>query len=224
MAVPTKDSLLLNWSTNFNTRCVAAPITFGLTATQMTAYTPLHTAFVTAYNAANIVGARSKSLVSAKDDAKAALLVYARELYGFVQANNTVSDANKDLIGVTVKARPTPTPPPDTPPALDIVSVVGRTVRVRLHDASGEGNRRKPRYVKGAMVVSFVGAVPPVDTSAWIAEGTTTASELDVEFDSALAPGATVWLSAAWLGNKLDMGPACSPVSVTFGAASASAA
>ncbi len=54
MAVPTKDSLLLNWATNFNTRGTASPVTFGLVAAQMTAFTAVYTPFVTAYNASNM--------------------------------------------------------------------------------------------------------------------------------------------------------------------------
>jgi len=74
----------------------------------MTAYTALHDPFIAAMNAMGVIGARSKSLVSAKNAAKDALLPYARELYSFVQASMTVSDANKDLLGVTVRRGPTP--------------------------------------------------------------------------------------------------------------------
>ena len=223
MAIPKKDSDLAAWSINFNTRITATPVTFGLTAGQATAYTTLHAAFIAAYNAASADGARSKSLVTAKETAKAALLVYARELYGFVQANTTVSDADKNLLGVTVKAAPTPVPPPSDPPALDIVSVTGRTVRIRLHDSTDASRRGKPVGVNGAAVFSFVGATPPSGTSTWKFEGNTGKTLVDVTFPDSVAPGAQVWLCAFWFNQSKQSGPACDPMStnVQFGSAMA---
>lgn len=212
MAVPTKDSSLLNWATNFNTRGVASPVTFGLTAAQMTAFTGVFNSFVTAYNAANVPGARSKSLTSAKDDAKAALLLEARSLYALVSANVTVSNANKDLIGVNVKAKPTPIPPPSAAPALDIVSVLGKTVKIRLHDASNASKRGKPAGVKGAAVFSYIGATAPSDPSQWSFEGNTTQTLFDVAFPISAAPGAQVWLMAMWFNERAQSGPGCTPV------------
>src|SRR5438067_9953035 len=110
MAFPTKDSALAAYSTNFNTRIVASPLVFNLTALQATAYTALHDPFIAAYEAASAVGARSRSLVAAKNTAKHALLAYGRQLYGFVQSAATVSDANKELLGVRVRSTPTPQP------------------------------------------------------------------------------------------------------------------
>src|SRR4051812_16650879 len=80
MAVPTKDSELVSFSTNFSTRITATPVVFGLTAGDATAYAALHTAFLAAYNAvttARDAGDRSKSLATAKDLAKGNLLVLA---------------------------------------------------------------------------------------------------------------------------------------------------
>src|SRR5438105_1288066 len=115
MAIPTKDSLLVQFSANFSTRITATPTTFGLVAADATAYATLNTAFVAAYDAvmtARSAGERSKSLTAAKDSAKAALLTSARSLYGRVQANAAVTDANKELLGITVRAQPSPIPAP----------------------------------------------------------------------------------------------------------------
>ena len=57
MAIPTKDTLLVDWSTNANTRLTAAPATYGTTAAIATQYDALHDAFVLAYN--NMVAARA---------------------------------------------------------------------------------------------------------------------------------------------------------------------
>lgn len=223
MAVPTKDSLLLNWAQNFNTRGVASPVTFGLVAAQMTLFTTDFNAFVTAYNAANVPGARSKSLVSAKDDAKAVLLAYARSLYALISANVTVSNANKDLIGVNVRSRPQPIPAPSSAPALDVVSITGKTVRIRLHDSTGDGKRGKPAGVKGAAVFSYIGATPPTGLTGWTFEGNTTKTTVDIAFPDSALPGAQVWLTATWFNERTQSGPGCTPVgaNLQFGSAMA---
>jgi hypothetical protein len=40
-----------------------------------------------------------------------------------------------------------------------------------------------------------------------------------VVFDSSLAPGTTVFLTAFWFNPRLLSGPACTPISTSFGAA-----
>jgi len=225
MAIPLKDSALAAWSTNFDTRITATPTVFGLVAAQATAYGVLHDAFIAAYNAASVIGARSKSLVTAKATAKAALMPYARELYGFVQASLTVTDADKDLLGVTVKnTDPAPIPAPIVSPDIDFISVLGRVAKIRIHDAASS-NRRKPAGVKGATVFSYVGTTPPEDIRAWKFEGSTTKDVIDVSFPDSVAPGALVWLTAFWFNNRSLSGPACNPVSthLQFGGVSMAA-
>jgi hypothetical protein len=48
LALPKLDSLLVPFSTNWNTRTVASPATFGLLAPRVAAYTALHTPYITA--------------------------------------------------------------------------------------------------------------------------------------------------------------------------------
>ncbi len=70
MAVPTIDAQLATYSTNFNTLGVASPTTYNLTAPMMAAYTPLHTAFIDAYEAAKADGWRARRPFSSKTIAR----------------------------------------------------------------------------------------------------------------------------------------------------------
>src|SRR5437762_792670 len=115
MAIPRKDSELVDFSTNFNDRIVAAPGTYGLSALQASTYTSYHTPFIAAYTAlvaARESGTRSSSLAAAKDAAKTALLGYARQLYSQVQLSQTVPDSAKIELGVHVPRAPSPQPIP----------------------------------------------------------------------------------------------------------------
>jgi hypothetical protein len=215
MPVPTKDSELVPWSTNWNTRTVADPADFALTAAQCTAYTAVHTPYITAMAAISSPGAKSKALVATKDAAKTALLSYARGLYAFVQASNEVTVANKELLGVTVRSMPSPIPPPGVAPALDILSIARNVVKVRVHDAADAG-RTKPVGVKAAAICSYVGPVAPTDPSLYSWQGSTGRPVFDVSFPESLAPGTVVWITAMWLNERQQTGPACDPVSAVI--------
>ncbi|MGI8549778.1 MAG: hypothetical protein ACR2PL_03115, partial [Dehalococcoidia bacterium] len=88
----------------------------------------------------------------------------------------------------------------------------------RRQDSTGV-LRGRPANSVGAILFSYIGAVAPTDPKLWFAQGTTGKTLFDVTFDSALAPGTTVWLWAQWLGTRLETGPACTAVGITFGAA-----
>jgi hypothetical protein len=214
MAVPTLDAPLTEWSINFKTLGTAQPADFSLTAAQMTSYGTLHDAWISAYNAAKASGSRSKALVMAKKDAKAALLPYARELYGLIQSSPTVTNENKTLIGVRVRDYvPTPVPPPALAPLVTLVSVVGRVARYKLADATAPTSRRKPLNAEGATILSYVGLTPPpTNDSGWKVEGQTGRTTFVVQFPNTVAPGTACWVTAVWYNRRGEYSPACAPV------------
>ena len=221
MAVPTVDSQLAEYSTNFDTLGTARAADFGLSAAQMTQYTSLHNSWMAAYNAAKAEGSRSKALVIAKNQAKNSLLVYARELYGFIQASLTVSNEDKALIGVRVIDRqPSPVPPPALAPLLTLVSVTGRAARYNLADAAAPTGRRKPPNAEGATILSYVGATPPPtppaapppDAPGWRIEGQTGRTTFIVPFPETVAPGTPCWVTVLWYNRRGEYSPACAPV------------
>jgi hypothetical protein len=209
--LPDKDTQLLAWSLNFKTLITAAPTTYGLTSTMATAYTALHTAFATALEACD-PGVRNKSAVAAKNTARLNLKTSARDLAKLVEGTSTVTDAQKIELGLNVRATPTPIPAPTVAPDIDIVSVAGNIVKIRLHDAETPGKRGKPTNVAGATVFTYVGAAAPTELTAWKFEGNTTKTEIDIAFDASLAPGTVVWFTAFWRNPRDLSGPACAPM------------
>src|SRR5215472_13730287 len=97
--LPAREAELVTWSTNFNTKITATPTTYGLTAAQATAYTALHNAFVTAFNAANSDATNSRSSVVTKNSAKSALIANARQLAGIVQRYPGTTNAMRSDLG-----------------------------------------------------------------------------------------------------------------------------
>ena len=216
MSIPTKDSSLVEWSTNANTRLTAAPATYGTTAAIATQYDTLHDAFVLAYDnliAARAAGTRSESLTALKDGAKVNLLAFARPLYRQIQANTGVTDAAKIELGVhVIDFQPTPQPVPGFAPGLTVVSVDGRMVRIRLSDPANPTRKRMPDGVNGATVMSFVGASAPSNPTAYKYEGSTSKTTVDILFPESVAPGTQVWLTAFFFNERKQNGPACTAV------------
>ena len=214
--LPTREADLLTWSVNFNTLINADPVIYGLTLPQAAAYTEKHDAYAAAYQTAADPSTRTPSSIVAKREAKAALVAEARALAKIIQAFPGTTDTMRSNLGLTVHdVDPSPVPPPTHSPEIDIVSAVMRTVKLRLHNDTSLGTRGKPQGVKGALVFSYVGPLPPApeDTHLWKFETNTTRTSVEVEFPSTVASGATVWFTAFWYNPRGESGPATPPVS-----------
>ena len=57
------------------------------------------------------------------------------------------------------------------------------------------------------------GQIPLSDISAWIFEGSTSMTTMDVDFNAAIAPGPQVFLVARWFNRRSRSRPLCHPVS-----------
>ncbi|MEM9415894.1 MAG: hypothetical protein AAGA29_10520 [Planctomycetota bacterium] len=211
--IPTRESVLVTWTKSFEQTIAKQPTDFGLTVEQATAYTTAQAAFAAAYQTANEPMTRSPGNIEIKNTAKDALIALTRELVKIIQAYpGTTNDMRREL-GVTVPdLDPTPVPPPSETPTIDVLSVDGWTLNVRLHN--GESSRRgKPVGVKGATVFSYVGDQPPMSVDDWKFEGNTTKTDTKVVFPTTVAPGTKVWLTAFWFNPTAQSGPAATPVS-----------
>jgi hypothetical protein len=135
-----------------------------------------------------------------------------------------VTDAQKLALGLSVRNAPSPIPPPAVAPGLDVLSVSGFTVDIKLHDASVSGKRGKPPGVSGASVFTHVGETAPADLGAWQFEGNTGQTKLSVPFPNTLAAGAKVWITAFWFNPRKQSGPMCAPVSTNLPGGSVSMA
>lgn len=227
MAMPTSDSLLVGWGDNFDTKVTASPVTYALTATQATAFHTAYAAYTAAYSTLvsdRAGGTQSRTLTAQKNAAKAALLAVGRELYGIVQDSRSVSVADKLDVGVNPRdAVPTPVPVPATAPGIELLGVVGTTVKLRLFDTAVSGRRGKPPGVIGASVFSFIGTAPPADLAGWKFEGNTGRTKINILFPADTAPGTKVWLTASWFNSRKQAGANTDPVAANLPGGSVSA-
>ncbi len=219
--LPATDGGLNDWASNFQqkTSAVADPTTIGLTAGEVSAYSSVFEVYTFAYAAAIDPATRGEATILAKNEAKKTLVALSRQLAMAVTNHAGITNSQRQAFGLTVRSDGrTPVPPPSTSPALDIESVQGWTVNIRLHNTEVSG-RSKPLGVTGAFVYTYVGETAPTDITAWHMEGTTSRTISKVVFPGSLEPGTKVWITAAWVNPTLQTGPACTPRStqINFG-------
>ncbi len=173
--------------------------------------------FAAAYQLANNRLTRSPGNIEAKNTAKQNLVAQIRGLVKIAQASPVMNNDKRAALGITVPdTDPTPVPVPEEAPQLDISAVLGRTVKIRLREAS-TGRRKKPVGVSGASILSYIGANTPADMRDWTFEGNDTRLDTQVAFGSGFVPGTKVWLTAFWYNRRGESGPACMPVSAHIG-------
>ena len=215
MAFPTRDVLLVPYSTNFNEVLVNDHAAYGVTLDQTVAYSNVHSPYIAAVSALDVAranGTRSEQLTAARDTARDLLLGVGRELYGMVSSNTAVSNQAKIALGVNVRGENTNHSPPKTAPTVAVSGVTGRTVTVRVFDAATASKRGKARNAVGAWLYTYVGTEYPSDPSLWDFQGATTQYASQVTFANTLGGGTQVWVCASWINGKQQSGPPSLPV------------
>ena len=212
--IPHTEADLLQWSSAYSQKITASPTSYGLVVGDATQLATLQSAFATALAAATDPETRGGSTIHAKEQARVNLVDYCRFLARQIQGTPSVTDQQKYDLGLTVRdTEPTPVPIPAHPPQVTIVSVSGRTVRIRMRDVQNPTRRGRPEYVAGATIVSYVGTEAPTGASNWKFEGNTTHTTADIQFPDTVPAGATVWIACFWYNSRAMSGPACVPIS-----------
>jgi len=101
------------------------------------------------------------------------------------------------------------------PPVVQVISVVGRVVRIRLRGQSLEGGRRAIGAM-GAQVYSHVGEQAPEDPRAYHHEGLATRETFQIVFPNSVPGGATAWVCAAWVSHRGVTVTGSVPISLTI--------
>jgi hypothetical protein len=205
--IPTKDADLLAWTLNWTTRVTATPALYGLTAPIAAACAGLFTTFNTAYQAAVSPTTRSPTTVAAKDSAKGAMVPVLRLYSQQVKANDAVSNANKEALGIHIDDTvPTPIPAPTTAPIVSITDSGVLEMNLRFADELSPSSRRKPFGAPGLLLFRKIGTVPATDPDGAEFVGFYTRIPMAVGF-GAPDQGKMCTFFARWTNTKGEEGP-----------------
>jgi hypothetical protein len=211
--LPRSDGGLRNWGNNAAAVLSASGSDYGILSGEVSSFVAIAANYDSAYDLANADATRNKLTVAAKDTAAAQLRVAASQVaqraYGFPG----VTDQQLLTLGLRVKNRARcPIEPPALAPLVEVVSVVSRTVRFKISDATAPSKRRLPRNADGAIVLIYSGETPPpLNDPGWQFAGKTTTNVLLVEYPNDVAPGTKCWMTCMWY-NARGQSPACAPV------------
>ena len=211
------DPALAAWAVANSQHLSETPAAFFISPQQAADYAALVAAFGEALAAWVNPATRTPVASANKRATRNALLDGARYIVSTINSNPAISAAQRDLLGIRARKRPTPIPAPDLSPVVDVDSVSGRTVTLTLHTA---GRRGRPAGVQGASVFTFVGAAAPADPSAWTFEGLITRTRFSVSFEQRTGAD-TAWVSAFWYNERGQSGEASAPRGINLPAASA---
>ncbi|MBA3273102.1 MAG: hypothetical protein H0T11_04420 [Chthoniobacterales bacterium] len=210
-----KDAQVVSGSANFSSIIGADYAALGLTSAQATGFATINTTLQNAFTAAITPETRTPVAIETKNIAIDNMRRQAVLLSKIIYATPAVTDAQLVSLGLLPRNLPTPAPIPNTPPVVDVLSVTGRLVKVRIHAAEGESGR-KPYGCAGAQVYSYVGATAPTDPREYHYEGLATREKCEILFPNTVASGATVWIAAGWVTQRGFPCVACTPVQVTL--------
>ena len=214
--LPRSDAGLLAWAAHAASVLADGPNVYSLSAAQVTAFTTAFAAYDQAM-AACAKAVRIPSAVTTKNQKRSALVVQMRLLSNYVNGIATVTDAQKQDLGLTIRRKPRPVPAPSQPPVLHVVATNGRTVTLELHATTGS-KRGRPAGVASASVFTAMSAQIPTEISAYVFYANLTRTQFDVTFDDS-ATANTAWVTAFWSNARGESGPACPPVRIDLPAA-----
>jgi hypothetical protein len=219
---PSTDAGLLAWARNMSHQLSVDPPAYGVSPERAEELADLVAEYDSAVSAASNRTTRSMVITSHKNDVRARFKDAARLIVSIVRGQPHLTDAQKIGLGITVPApRKQAIPRPSNGPRLLITSMTGRTAQVLLTNAELESGRSKPPGVQGALIFIAAGDRPPAPgTGAWTFHSGTSRTKCRVTFPANLEPGTKVWICAAWVNARKQLGPPSMPAGthIQFGA------
>lgn len=169
---------------------------FGVGKNAIVDYNTTLNEFLGSYDLASNPETRTGPLIKAKQISKQKILKATRSPVNEIQAWPQMTDDERRMLGITVRAaKPTSTPRPTIKPYLEVESVDQNTVTVRILQSKIE--RARPKGVAGAILYSAVAPTPPTTESGWFNQGLCIKNTTQVQFPDTVPPGGAAFGKAA---------------------------
>lgn len=214
--IPSSDGDFNAWLQNFVNYVVTNSVDLGVSAGEVTALRNARTDWVSQYAANGTAQAAATSARQAKDDSRDNAESLLRPLVGGLQSRTTVTDAQRQAMGITVRATTrTAVGPPTTKPVATIDTSQRLRHTISFFDELTPDSRAKPDGVQGCEIWTKIGNSAPAgpDDVKYLALDTRT--PYLTEFDAADA-GKTAYYMLRWVSTRGEPGPWSQTVSATI--------
>jgi hypothetical protein len=209
------DARVVAGSANFAALVGASPESFGIPVALAAEYQALDAELQQKYRLAVTPETRTSVVIHAKDDLMRTVQRRASTMAAIATRTLAVTDAQLVSLGLQPRKNRTRRPRPSTIPTLEVLRVIGRRVKIRIHARTAEGTRLAWGAF-AAEVYSYVGSEPPTEPGQYTFEALAPRETLEIVFPDDAPSGATAWISAAWISRRGERGRACQPVRVTI--------
>lgn len=212
--MPARQAEQVTWAQTFATVVGQDREAYGIPVDLMQQFIQTNNSLQGLWVAAVEPSTRTRGVVAAKNAALAEMKRQARNLVSIIQGTPTVTPQMKINAGVTIRdTHPTPVPPPQDAPVLQVKKVSGRTVTLTIRP--DQARRGKPAGVAGATVFVYTGPNPPEDNNDWKFIASVSRTTFNIPFGPS-STGDTAWITAFWTNAKNQSGPACEPIRVNL--------
>ncbi|MDR1171835.1 MAG: hypothetical protein LBL24_05205 [Bacteroidales bacterium] len=203
--IPRKDSELVPWGDNFNSKVAANTSQWGIPPNEVADLQNAYDIFVPLQKKADSPG-RTAVITAEKNAARKNYIGLIRTMAGFRLKNPVITDAERIDMGLRVHDdTPTTITVPKTRPELNIDVVDFRRLKVSYQD-QGTKSKAKPYGVDGAVIVYATLDAPPADHSALTRSVLATRTPHVIECTEEQR-GKTLYVAACWQNEKGQTGP-----------------
>jgi hypothetical protein len=194
--------------TKFAPYATANATALGIATADITALTAGVTAWTYAWTGHTNTKSAFQSATINKNEKRAALEELIRKIAANVQANQAVTDPQKESLGVTVrKTTRTPSPIPTTPPSMQRIDTSTRGIlRLFFVDSATPDSRSKPPGVQSCEIREQIGGTAPTDPEAMSLLAIETRMPYRADFEAGDI-GKTVYFAMRWLNTRGKPGP-----------------
>jgi len=215
--IPRSDSDFDTWVQNFADRILSNPAEFGISPAEAAELQDAQSSWNSAYPAHTTAQNTARGARETKDKAKNRFESVSRILKRKIQANTSITNAQRELLNITVpdKIR-TPLSErivqDEPPPVIKALCTASKTVRIGWYPSQVEGESEAlPNGIDGVAIWVAAGGIP-ADKSMWrfLAMDTKSPYIHNVDNNNTV----TLAYKAQWFDRKKRMGPFCDPVIV----------
>jgi hypothetical protein len=215
--IPDPDGDFHQWQKNLVDLIAADPAAYGLTPAEATQLTSLQTTWRTAYHSHITAHNNAQAAAETKEESRDGLESGIRILVRKIQANPSVTDAQREQLGITVPDKiKTPLSEQivlETPPPVIQAKCTGpKTVRIDWYPTQAPGESEAlPQGIDGIGIWVAEGGIP-ADPGMW----RFLAMDTNSPYIHNAGNAATVTLAykAQWFDRRKRVGPFCGPVTV----------
>jgi len=216
--IPGPDPLFIEFAKRFKIYISANFAALGLSLLNSTALEAAFTLFNAKYTLYLEAQSALEAALQDKKSSKSPLEAMIREFSKIIQANPSVTNAQKAELGITVpKETRTPSPVPTTRPMAEVDNKQRLLHTVHFFDEGSKKGSAKPAGVRACEIWLKIGGAPPIDESEVKYLATDTKAPYNAHFEG-VDGGKTAHYMLRWVNTRGEVGPWSETISVTISA------